>query len=157
MSNILKASIVRNRSAISRSGETKGNVIRLNLNHADALSTSAASYRYFGIALNPANAINIIKGDHIQVSTITTANIAIFGSVVHAMGGLNTSLMIGMYWIGLKRKFSNPEPSEARMNRQKSATTTGDNIIGRSSKVVTIPLPMKWRFKRRAKPNPIRN
>jgi len=53
-SNILNASMVLNIKATKRSGYTIGRVIRVNLNHQEALSISAASYKYFGIAESPA-------------------------------------------------------------------------------------------------------
>src|SRR4029450_4871810 len=54
MSNILKFSIARNSTASLRNGPTIGSVIDQNLRHADARSTSAASYIESGMERRPA-------------------------------------------------------------------------------------------------------
>ena len=68
----MNESSVRNNRATISSGAMTGKVIKRNLNHSDARSTLAASYSVAGTDDRPASAMSITKGDHIQVSAMTT-------------------------------------------------------------------------------------
>src|SRR5687768_13513841 len=85
-SKLLDVQIVDSNTVTSMTYFRPGSVTWMNLRHADAPSTAAASYSWLSIAFRPARKLMVKKGIPFQVFTITTDAIARSGSASQVVG-----------------------------------------------------------------------